>query len=70
MQTNDELTDDVIDETPAGGDEDDHDIAEVSAPIFDLALRKTLGDDQADGGLRRRERHVHHHRLQPGLGHR
>ncbi|MCB0970509.1 MAG: LPXTG cell wall anchor domain-containing protein, partial [Acidimicrobiales bacterium] len=27
--TNDELTDDVIDQTPETGDEDDHDIAEV-----------------------------------------
>jgi len=43
---NDELTDDVIDETPATGDEDDHDIAEVSAPVFDLALRKTRAADQ------------------------
>jgi uncharacterized repeat protein (TIGR01451 family) len=44
----DELIDDVIDRTPATGDEDDHDIAEVQAPEFDLALRKTLAEGQPD----------------------
>ena len=37
---NDILADDVIDNS--GGDEDDHDAAEVQVQIFDLALRKTL----------------------------
>ncbi len=48
VDPDDELIDDAIDLTPATGDEDDHDIAEVSAPEFDLALRKTLADGQAD----------------------
>jgi uncharacterized repeat protein (TIGR01451 family) len=43
----DALIDDVIDQTPATGDEDDHDIASIRAPEFDLALRKTLADGQS-----------------------
>jgi len=44
---NDELDDDIIDKTPATGDEDDHDIATVGTPRWDLALRKTLRTGQA-----------------------
>jgi hypothetical protein len=43
--TGDPLVDDVIDN--AGGDEDDHDIAEVTLGTWDLALRKVLADGQA-----------------------
>ena len=41
---NDVLVDDIIDNTD--GDEDDHDIATIQSPRFDLALRKTIDDAQ------------------------
>ena len=40
VKDNDALIDDVIDNS--GGDEDDHDSAQVQVQVFDLALRKTL----------------------------
>jgi uncharacterized repeat protein (TIGR01451 family) len=45
----DDATDDVVVDNVtdnADGDEDDHDVASVGSPTFDLALRKSLADGQ------------------------